>query len=211
MGVVYKAEDIRLGTHRGGQVRSESIANDPVAVERFQREARAVSALNHPNICTLHDIGEVDGTPFLVMECLEGQTVRERILARPHHCGELFDLAIQTSEASGCRSFAGHRASRHQAGEYLRNHRSQIKVMDFGLAKVTAGASSSTEADSRVATAALENTLTNPGSTLAPLPTCRPNRPAAKNWTHARTCTLRRGPLRNGDQSPAVSTAPPPR
>src|SRR6478735_4546293 len=92
MGVVYKAEDIRLGRTVAVKFAPESIIMDRIAVERFQREARAVSALNHPNICTLHDIGEADGAPYLVMECLEGETLRERIHSRPLPLDELIDL-----------------------------------------------------------------------------------------------------------------------
>jgi serine/threonine protein kinase/Tfp pilus assembly protein PilF len=165
MGVVYKAEDIRLGRPVAVKFAPESIVHDPVSVERFQREARAVSALNHPNICTLHDIGEVDGTPFLVMECLEGQTMRERIQERPIPVEELIDLAIQISEALDAAHTRGIVHRDIKPANIFVTTRSQIKVMDFGLAKVTAGPTS-IEADSRVATAALENTLTNPGSTL---------------------------------------------
>src|SRR4051794_28194146 len=79
MGIVYKAEDIRLGRIVAVKFAPENLSRDSQYAERFQREARAVSVLNHPNICVLHDIGEVDGHAFLVMECLEGQTLRERI------------------------------------------------------------------------------------------------------------------------------------
>jgi len=103
MGVVYKAEDTRLGRSVAMKFAPESLARDPVAVERFQREARAFSALNHPNICILHDIGEIDGLPFLVMECLEGQTMRERIAARSLSVEDILELAIQVADAPRAR------------------------------------------------------------------------------------------------------------
>jgi serine/threonine-protein kinase len=163
MGVVYRAEDIRLGRAVAIKFVPEALANDRVALERFQREARAASSLNHPNICTLHDIGEYENRPYLVMECLEGRTLADRIHAGPVPIDECIDLAIQMADALDAAHTKGivHRDIK-PANIFLLT-RGEIKMMDFGLAKVGPGRGSP---DSQMPTAMIDDVVTSPGSTL---------------------------------------------
>jgi serine/threonine protein kinase/TolB-like protein/Flp pilus assembly protein TadD len=165
MGVVYRAEDVRLGRTVALKFVPETLANDRSALERFQREARAVSALNHPNICTLHDIDESDGRPFLVMECLEGHTLKDRI-AKSLGLDEVVDMAIQVVEALDTAHSRGIVHRDIKPANIFVTTRGQVKMLDFGLAKMVGGGGGDAAQASQMATAALDELLTSPGSTI---------------------------------------------